>query len=232
MSTISRTAILALTTATIALTAFVPVASAHDRGRDRDARPAHHHAQAMRGAPGRTGLAQRGPGGMLDIACSARGAERIDMGLLRLSYRVDLTAEQRTLFDDMRTAALAAQAAFAENCAAARPAPADTAATTRAAPLDPVEQMKTRLEIAGARVEAMQTVLPSFEAFYGSLTDEQKAALTPRRQHMGQAQPERMEPRMDRRERGDRPGRMDREGRGERDGRGHGRQMPMPGAPT
>jgi hypothetical protein len=38
-----------------------------------------------------------------------------------------------------------------------------------------------RLEIQKARIAAMETVLPAFTEFYGSLNDTQKAALDPRR---------------------------------------------------
>lgn len=120
-----------------------------------------------------------GPGfgaGILGLVCSDRGAEELEVALVRLSHRLDLTATQQPLFDAFRTTALTSQTSFADACATAMP---DQSADA-AAP-DLVDRLKSGLALEQARLEAMNAVLPDFEAFYSSLTDEQKADLLPRR---------------------------------------------------
>lgn len=119
-------------------------------------------------------------GGLLALVCAPEGADRLEHLLLNISQRVEPTAEQQPLYDTFKTAALTAQTDFADACAEARPAK-----TAEATAPDLADQMKARLAIEKAHVEAMTTVIPTFEAFYDSLTDEQKQALEPRRhQHM------------------------------------------------
>lgn len=123
-------------------------------------------ARAM--MPGRA----MGPGKLLMLACSPRGAETLDVALLRLSYRLDLTAEQKPLFDTFRDKALSTEKSFAETCKA------DVPAAGGAKP-DFLSRLKSRISIDEARLNALNEVLPSFEALYASLTDAQKAALMP-----------------------------------------------------
>lgn len=112
--------------------------------------------------------------GILGLVCAPRGAEALEIAFVRLSHNVELTAEQQTLFDAFKTKALTTQTSFADQCQAAMP---DTAADTMP---DLVERLKSRLAVDEARLTAMNAILPDFEAFYGSLTDEQKASLMPR----------------------------------------------------
>jgi hypothetical protein len=117
-----------------------------------------------------------GPGrgaGILGLVCSDRGAEALEIAFVRMSHQVELTAEQQTLFDALKTKALTTQTSFADNCQSALPATTDTAKP------DMVERLKSRLEIEQARLTAMNALLPDLEAFYGSLTDEQKASFMP-----------------------------------------------------
>jgi hypothetical protein len=116
-----------------------------------------------------------GPGAFLDLVCSPDGAEALEIALVRLDHRLDLTAAQQPLFDTLKAGALTQQTAFADKCATARP---DKNADAK---LDLVERLKTRLTIDGARVEALTALLPDIEAFFGSLTDAQKAKLFPER---------------------------------------------------
>jgi hypothetical protein len=73
----------------------------------------------------------------------------------------------------LRAAALAAQTDFAAVCAEVLPAER----TERA---DLIGQIEMRLQLDQARITAVTGMLPTLEAFYGSLTDEQKAQLQPR----------------------------------------------------
>jgi hypothetical protein len=176
----SSLALAALVAATVGLAALPAVAqtataapvAAHatDQGRG-DMRPARPLRNGdMRPMRNRDG---GGAASILDLACSTKGAEALEIALVRLGHRFDLTDDQQKLFDDFRTKALTTQTSFADSCTAAKP---DKTAT--AAP-DLLTRLKSRLAIDSARITALNTVLPTFEAFYNSLSDEQKAELTP-----------------------------------------------------
>lgn len=141
-----------------------------------------------------------GPG-ILGLVCSPDGAEGLEVAFVRLSHRLDLTDEQKALFDTFKANALTTQTSFADDCEAALP---DRTADTRP---DLLERLKSGLAVQEARLTAMNAILPDFEAFYGSLTDAQKADLMP--------------PRMILRD----------SGRDDRDGRGGDRhfRLPAPG---
>jgi LTXXQ motif family protein len=115
-----------------------------------------------------------GPAGMMMLACSPKGAEMLDATLLHLSYRLNLTADQKPLFDTFREKALTTETSFADTCKSDAPATADNAKP------DLLARLKSRLTVEQARLTAVNDVLPSFEALYNSLTDTQKAALLPR----------------------------------------------------
>jgi hypothetical protein len=121
-----------------------------------------------------------GPGGLLALVCSDRGADRLEHLLLSVMQRVDPTAAQQSLYDAFQSAAMTAQTDFATACADARPAKAEAQDSSAAKP-DLADRLKARLDIEKAHVDAMTKVLPAFEAFYDSLTDAQKQALEPRR---------------------------------------------------
>lgn len=179
-STASKAA-MAIVVAAISITALAPAAYAAGPGRggqdgQRGEMQAHRQGGQMMDRQMRGG---RGGGQFLAIGCGPNAAERIETSLVSLGYRVDATAEQKTLLDALKTAALAAQAELATTCEAVMPAPAAANATTPAETPDMLERLQARLKIDEARVAAMTDVLPEFEAFFNSLTDEQKAALQP-----------------------------------------------------
>ncbi|HZY49223.1 MAG TPA: Spy/CpxP family protein refolding chaperone [Devosia sp.] len=128
-------------------------------------------------APDRGAMPNRGmaPGGLLMLACSDKGAEALEIGLVRMSYRLDLSADQQKLFDALRTKALTTQTSFADTCKASRPV---AASGTRP---DALARMKAGIAIEQARLAALDQVLPDFEAFFNSLSDQQKANLLPHR---------------------------------------------------
>ena len=148
------------------------------------------------------GRGEMGPGSILDLACSDKGAEALELALVRLDHKFDLSADQQKLFDTFRTTALTTQTSFADSCKAAKPA------TTADAKPDFLARIKSRLAIDSAKLTALNEVLPSFEAFYNSLDATQKAELMPRRGMMM----------------------MQHNGRGDA-GRGDAGRMPRPPAP-
>ena len=179
----TTTTIAALIVATIATGAVAP-AFAHDsntrndRSREMQIRGPNGNAMAMnRQGPrqGMRGEMRGGAGQILALVCSDKGADRLEHMLLGIEQRTDPTADQQPLYDTFKTAAIDAQTEFAATCETARIAPED------AGDADLVDRLQSGVALQQAHLDAMSTVLPTFEAFYDSLSDEQKAALEPRR---------------------------------------------------
>jgi hypothetical protein len=80
----------------------------------------------------------------------------------RLADRLKLTDDQRTKFEDFKTASSKAADAMRTACAA-------DVGTTMPGRMDAMEK---RME---AMLAGMKAVRPAFDAFYASLTDQQKA---------------------------------------------------------
>lgn len=179
MTRVTSTAIAALVAGTLGLAALTPAAIAQ-QGPNPGQHPGGHHIQMQ--IPGHFGGHRferfrntRVPGvragSLLDLVCSPNGAERTEIGFVRLSYRLGLTEAQRPLFDDLRAAALTAQTQYADACAARTGADATPT---------PVDRLANQIADNTLRLELMETLLPKLEAFYDSLDDTQKAALEPR----------------------------------------------------
>lgn len=175
MTSISTKAIIALMAGVIGLGAIAPAMAqpapqAPDAAIAQNAdRPAGHDLRPHGGGP-------RGFGGFFDFA---RGGEGIEVALVRLSHRIDLTEEQTALLDTLKTSALAAAEDFATATDGLRPAPA-TEDETRAIP-SIAERLENRIALERAHQAALEAVQPAAAAFFDSLTDEQKAQLMPQR---------------------------------------------------
>jgi hypothetical protein len=135
-----------------------PVTHAHQMQRSQG-----NHQRGMRGGPGMHG------GGLFSFTCAADGAMRVSAMIERTGERVELTAEQEPLLAALSDAALAAQADYAAVCAA----------LNAEEPGDAVDNIRLRQSLGEARLTAVDSVLPAFEAFFDSLTDDQKAELAP-----------------------------------------------------
>ncbi|HTN64538.1 MAG TPA: Spy/CpxP family protein refolding chaperone [Devosia sp.] len=182
MKTISTTAIVALMTISAGLTAAAPAMAQDAQPRAQQQQhqqlhrpgdgPGRHMTQQRLGnnGPGRGGML----GGLLDFG---RDGENIEVAVVRLAHRIELTDAQKTLLDAFKTAALSAQADFASAVDAVRPA----AGTTPTERPDIVARLAQRITMEKAHVEALSAVQPSFEAFFTSLTDAQKGELMPQR---------------------------------------------------
>jgi len=161
----SSFAIAALVAATLGLGSVLPALA-------QDAVP----TAARQGQNGPRHLAPdrgMGPAGLLMLACTDKGAEALEIGLVRMAHRLNLTADQQKLFETFRTKALTTETSFADTCKASRPAIADG---TRP---DLLARLKAHVAIDRARLTALTAVLPDFEALYASLSDQQKADLMP-----------------------------------------------------
>jgi hypothetical protein len=204
----------------MSLTLLAPTVFAQDVGAPADAPPMaqadDNGGQRPAGARGERRGEHRAEhradkrGGIAGLICSTDGATRLETRLGDLATQLKLTNEQQPLFDDYKAAALTAQTSFAEACAMVQPAATGTGP-------DALTMMKNRQIRQTASLEALNAVLPSFEALYDSLDDTQKAALLPLAgQHRGLRGDDRGDDRASRRDdRGDERGR----GKGRHDGR-------------
>jgi hypothetical protein len=144
----------------LAILSLTAVADAQPGDRSR-----HEHGDRMMG-PGM--MDRHGFGRM----CSPRAAGFAEWRVSRLERVVKPTDAQRAKFDEFK----AASGKAAEAMRAACPADAPTSMVGR------MEAMEKRLE---AMLLAVKTVRPALEAFYATLSDDQKASLNsrPRRDH-------------------------------------------------
>ena len=191
MTSTSIKALMAVVATAIGLSAVAPaMAQPAPQAPDaavtqEDGGPGNQAFRPQGGGPRQNG---GGIGGFFDFS---RGGEGIEIALVRLSHRLDLTTEQQALFDTLKTSALAAAEDFAtatEGLRPTRPAEGEQPAMP-----DVAQGLETRIAVEKAHVAALEAVQPSVAAFFDSLTDEQKAELMPaqgehgpRGQHGGQ----------------------------------------------
>lgn len=174
MKTISKTAIVALLTATLGTTALVPVFAQETAPQPPHAQQQgsfRHHDQ---------GPSERFSGGLFNVE---RGAEAIEIALVRLSHRVELTSEQQPLFDAFKASALSAAEDFTTATEGLRPTPPAEGETPTTPNL--TERLDNAIALQTARLEALQAVQPTAKAFFDSLTEEQTASLMPQRPEGG-----------------------------------------------
>jgi hypothetical protein len=110
--------------------------------------------------PGMMGGGRGGFGAM----CSPQAAGLAEWRVQRIEQLIKPTDAQRSALENLRTASTKA----AETIAAACPAEFPASATAR------LELMEKRME---AMLAGLKTVRPAFDAFYATLTEEQKARL-------------------------------------------------------
>lgn len=176
MTSISTKAIIAIMAGVMGLGAVAPAMAqpapqAPDAAIAQDADGAAGHALRPHGQGPRGGF-----GGLFDFA---RGGEGIEVALVRLSHRIDLTDEQQTLLETLKTSALAAAQDFATATDGLRPTP-PAEGETRAIP-SISERLENRIALEKAQLAALEAVQPAAAAFFDSLTDAQKAQLMPQR---------------------------------------------------
>tara|TARA_R110002020_G_scaffold14062_8_gene49970 strand:- start:780 stop:1460 length:681 start_codon:yes stop_codon:yes gene_type:complete len=185
MKSLKTSALVALMTAAMGLSAVAPSYA-------QQAAPPAPPAAAEAGMPGagpmagqrqHDGQRQGGPRGMAGFIGFERGAEAVEIALVRLSHAVDMTSEQQALFDTLKTDALAAAETFSAAVDGLRPA-APTPGERPA--FDVAKGLETHIAIQTAQLEALKSVQPSLTAFFDSLTDEQKAELAPQPRERGE----------------------------------------------
>ncbi len=120
----------------------------------------HMQAQKQR-------IRQGGAGGFLRFICSDNAAAKTENRLEKIAQKIDLNKEQEDLFNDYKSAFLTAQTQYADNCTIPE----------KNADLDLIDRIKIQQKNAAARISAINKILPQFEAFFDSLTDEQKSKI-------------------------------------------------------
>lgn len=103
--------------------------------------------------------------GTADLSCGAGPAGLGPWGADRIEQTLSLDGAQRTKFNDLKTASQRAIQYLNESC------PKNDPVT----PTGRLEALERRLS---AMLEAVRTVQPALDDFYGALTDEQRARLT------------------------------------------------------
>jgi hypothetical protein len=118
--------------------------------------------------------------GTADLSCGAAPAGLGPWGADRIEQMLSLNGVQTIKFTDLKTASQRAIQYLNESC------PKNDPVT----PTGRLEAMERRLS---AMLEAVRTVQPALDDFYGALTDEQKArlnALDPSKTRISAAEPE------------------------------------------
>lgn len=176
MNRFTTTAVLALVTASLGLGAAAPLL-AQDAATPAAQTQGDNQPAAERGFRNAPGMHQRGMGGgFLNVE---RGAEAIEIAVVRLSHAIDLTEEQMALLDTLKTDALAAASTFEATTVGLRPTIAAVGETVTAPGMS--ERFANRIAMETARLAALQSIQPAYTAFFDSLTDEQLAQLLPER---------------------------------------------------
>jgi hypothetical protein len=158
-------AIVAIVTS-VGLASFTPAMAEGPRDNPREVR--QHRMDFRAGDHGRFNLAQ--------FTCAPRAVDRMERRFNGLAERLNLSAEQKTLYTTFTTSALTAQTTLADKCAELRPAPTADKSAPKQRP-DLIQRMESQLKFDEARLAAMTAVMPDFKAFYTSLSDDQKGNL-------------------------------------------------------
>ena len=95
--------------------------------------------------------------------CTQPGSGVTAWPFAQIQQKVGLSAEQKSLLGEVRSAATKASVVFKTSCPA-----------QNAFPLTPPGRLQAMIIRLQATLEATQTVRPALEAFYNSLSDEQK----------------------------------------------------------
>lgn len=118
--------------------------------------------------------------------CRSNSAEFADIMLVKLEHRLKITDDQKADFDTFKDATRTAVAKLSEDCPERRRRGdrRDEAKTDEAKKKErptPVERLAKRQERLESSLEALKAYRPAAEAFYATLTDDQKKTLTERR---------------------------------------------------
>jgi hypothetical protein len=120
-----------------------------------------------------------GPHGMMGLAgplCRGNPAEKADLMMVRLEYKVNPTDAQKPAFDELKSAVKTAATKVAAACPP-KPEPTADADKKPAAKDITARLADTEAQLAAA-LEGMKIVRPAVEKLYASLDDAQKKAVS------------------------------------------------------
>ncbi|MCB9994396.1 MAG: hypothetical protein H6873_12160 [Hyphomicrobiaceae bacterium] len=178
-TSLSLAALLVTATLAMAGNATMAAAQSSDGGSaPQAAKNGHGNKNGNNKGNGHKGGGGNGGSIQIDFVCSDQGVDRIDAALTRIENRADLTDDQKPLFQAYSDAAKAAQDAFLAACQApsdAAPAESDAPATP-----NPADMLQLKADNLRAEATAIDSVIPSANAFFASLSADQLANLMPR----------------------------------------------------
>jgi hypothetical protein len=137
---------------------------------DEPAAMRDHDGPGMRGGPMMRHMMMHGMHGMMRGDPRERCADRLAWRAARRAYveaKLDLTAEQRPLWDNLQNAAKAEEQKERQLCAALKPEGSPTL-------IDRMDRMQQFLTV---RLDGLQAAKPAVQALYQALTPDQRAIL-------------------------------------------------------
>ncbi len=176
MKSLTKSAIIALAAASIGAASLSP-ALAQQQGGDHRPFGQHQMGEGMRhGGPGPMGGQFRGPGamggGLVQMLLSDRGADILDEVVDNLTTELELDEGQQSLLADLRAAVENAAADLDAARESIEPMAEDDAENP-----DIVARFGGMVAMTTARADALESIQPAFEAFIGSLDEDQMTAL-------------------------------------------------------
>jgi hypothetical protein len=115
------------------------------------------------GGPSASASAPRVRSAAVEQLCKQPGSGITAWPFAEIERKLDLNGEQKRLLGDVRETAKQAASAFKESCP-----------SNNAFPLTPPGRLQVMTARLDATLQAVETVRPALEAFYNSLSDEQK----------------------------------------------------------
>jgi hypothetical protein len=123
-----------------------------------------------------------GPYGMIGLGggplCRGNPAEKADLMMVRLEYKVKPTDAQKPAFEELKTAVKSAATKVAAACPAKPDRSAEPGADAKPAPKDITARLADTEAQLTAALDGIKTIRPAAEKFYASLDDAQKQAVS------------------------------------------------------
>jgi hypothetical protein len=122
-----------------------------------------------------------GPHGMMGLAgplCRGNAAEKADLMMVRLQYKVNPTDAQKPAFEELKTAVKSAAEKVAAACPPKPEPAADGAKPERPAPKEITARLADTEAQLAAALEGVKIVRPAAEKLYATLDDAQKKAVS------------------------------------------------------
>jgi len=137
---------------------------------------AHRHGGDHKGHHGWGG--HHGMMGLAGPLCRGNAAEKADLMMVRLQYKVNPTEAQKPAFDELKAAVSTAAQKVAAACPPKPEPAADGAKRERPAPKEITARLADTEAQLTAALEGVKIVRPAAEKLYATLDDAQKKAVS------------------------------------------------------